>query len=159
MRSMRNIYRSMKSLFTQVMNGKLFITYTSSFDEITSEDDFDKIEVLSTEIDNSDEFFLAPISSFKEIDQESLERQEKERRRVVRVVALVSGILLLVSVILVAVSLYMSKDIDEMGKPVPFDMSLTGDFQRCGILTSVDSDEPVQPPFRLRNLKWCSVSS
>ena len=110
----------MKSLFTQVMNGKLFITYTSSFDEITSEDDFDKIEVLSTEIDNSDEFFLAPISSFKEIDQESLERQEKERRRVVRVVALVSGILLLVSVILVAVSLYMSKDIDEMGKSVPF---------------------------------------
>ena len=110
----------MKSLFTQVMNGKLFITYTSSFDEITSEDDFDKIEVLSTEIDNSDEFFLAPISSFKEIDQQSLERQEKERRRVVRVVALVSGILLLVSVILVAVSLYMSKDIDEMGKSVPF---------------------------------------
>ena len=114
----------MKSLFTQVMNGKLFITYTSSFDEITSEDDFDKIEVLSTEIDNSDEFFLAPISSFKEIDQESLERQEKERRRVVRVVALVSGILLLVSVILVAVSLYMSKDIDEMGKSVPFDNDL-----------------------------------
>ena len=26
-------------------------------------------------------------------------------------------------------------------------------------LTSVDSDEPVQPPFRLRNSKWCSISS
>ena len=29
----------------------------------------------------------------------------------------------------------------------------TGDFQQCGILTSVDSDQPVQPPFRLRNSK------
>ena len=28
------------------------------------------------------------------------------------------------------------------------------DFQHCGILTSVDSDEPVQPPFKLRNLKY-----
>ena len=27
------------------------------------------------------------------------------------------------------------------------------------ILTSVDLDEPVQPPFKLRNSKWCSVSS
>ena len=33
------------------------------------------------------------------------------------------------------------------------------DFQQCDILTSVDSDEPVQPPFRHRNSKWCSVSS
>ena len=33
------------------------------------------------------------------------------------------------------------------------------DFQQCGILTSVDSDEPVQPPFKLKNLKWCSVGS
>ena len=37
--------------------------------------------------------------------------------------------------------------------------SMTCDFQRCGILTSVDSDEPVQPPFKLRNSKYCSVSS
>ena len=36
---------------------------------------------------------------------------------------------------------------------------MTRDFQQCGILTSVDSDEPVQPPFQLRTLKWCSVSS
>ena len=35
----------------------------------------------------------------------------------------------------------------------------TCDFQQCGILTSVDSDEPVQLPFKLRNSKWCSVSS
>ena len=33
------------------------------------------------------------------------------------------------------------------------------DFQQCGILACVDSDEPVQPPFKLRNSKWCSISS
>ena len=32
-------------------------------------------------------------------------------------------------------------------------------FQQCGILTSVDSGEPVQPPFKLRNSKRCWVSS
>ena len=35
----------------------------------------------------------------------------------------------------------------------------TCDFQRCCILTSVDSDEPVQPPVALPNSKFCSVSS
>ena len=35
----------------------------------------------------------------------------------------------------------------------------TWDFQQCGILTCVDSDEPVQPPFKLRNSKWCSINS
>ena len=33
------------------------------------------------------------------------------------------------------------------------------DFKQCGILTSEDSNEPVQPPFKLRNSKWYSVSS
>ena len=33
------------------------------------------------------------------------------------------------------------------------------DFQQCGILTCVDWDEPLQPPLKLRNSKWCSVSS
>ena len=33
------------------------------------------------------------------------------------------------------------------------------DFQQCGILTCVDSDEPLQLPFKFRNSKWCSVSS
>ena len=33
------------------------------------------------------------------------------------------------------------------------------DFQQGGILTCVDSDEPLQPPVKLRNSKWCSVSS
>ena len=31
--------------------------------------------------------------------------------------------------------------------------------QQCGILTSVDSDEPVQSLFKLRHSKYCSVSS
>ena len=35
----------------------------------------------------------------------------------------------------------------------------TQDFQQCGILTCVDSDEYVQSPFKLRNSKWCSLSS
>ena len=30
-------------------------------------------------------------------------------------------------------------------------LATTYDFQQCGILTSVDSDEHVQPPFKLRN--------
>ena len=31
-------------------------------------------------------------------------------------------------------------------------------FQQCGILPSVYLDEPVQPPVKLKNIKWCSVS-
>ena len=33
------------------------------------------------------------------------------------------------------------------------------DFQQLGILTSIDSDKPVQPPVKLRNSKCCSVGS
>ena len=33
------------------------------------------------------------------------------------------------------------------------------DFQQFDILTSVDSDEPLQTLFKLRTSKWCSVSS
>ena len=33
------------------------------------------------------------------------------------------------------------------------------DFQQYGILTSVFSEELVQPPVKLRNYNWCSVSS
>ena len=36
---------------------------------------------------------------------------------------------------------------------------MTRDFQQCGILTNVGSDEPVQPSFKLINLKIGSVSS
>ena len=31
--------------------------------------------------------------------------------------------------------------------------AVTRDFQQCGILTSVDSDQPVQPHFKLLNSK------
>ena len=37
--------------------------------------------------------------------------------------------------------------------------AVTCDFQQCGILTSVHSDELVQPPFKFRNSKFGSVSS
>ena len=33
------------------------------------------------------------------------------------------------------------------------------DFQQCGMLTSLDSDELVQPSFNLRSSNLCSVSS
>ena len=36
---------------------------------------------------------------------------------------------------------------------------MTCDFQQCGNLTSVDSDEPVQSPFEIRNTKCCLVTS
>ena len=38
-------------------------------------------------------------------------------------------------------------------------LAATCDFQHCGILTCVDSDEHVQHPFKLTNSKSCSVSS
>ena len=38
-------------------------------------------------------------------------------------------------------------------------LTATWDFQQCGSLTWIDSDEPMQPPFKLRNFKCCSVSS
>ena len=36
---------------------------------------------------------------------------------------------------------------------------MTCDFQQCGISISVDSGEPVQPHFKLRNPKRCSIST
>ena len=38
-------------------------------------------------------------------------------------------------------------------------MSRICDCQQYGTLTRVDSDEPVQPPFMLRNFEWCSAGS
>ena len=37
--------------------------------------------------------------------------------------------------------------------------AMASDLQQCGILISVDSDEPLQPFFKLKNSKWCSFSS
>ena len=38
------------------------------------------------------------------------------------------------------------------------DMSATCDFQQCGILSSVDPDEPVQSLLKLRNSEVQSVA-
>ena len=91
--------------------GMLVITYTNGFDELKSDDDFDRIQILSSQVENSDEFFLAPAAGLNKADVLSLDHKETERKRVARVVALVSGLLFLVSVTLGGVSLYMSKDI------------------------------------------------
>ena len=40
-----------------------------------------------------------------------------------------------------------------------YNWAATCDFQQCGTLTSIDSDEPVKQACKLRNSKWCSVSS
>ena len=96
----------------------LVITYNNSYDDINSEDDFDKIEILSSEIETADEFFLAPISSLTKKEVDLLDHKEIERKRIARVVALISAILFLISVALVTISLYMAKDIDEMGRLV-----------------------------------------
>ncbi|KAL3836534.1 hypothetical protein ACJMK2_021958 [Sinanodonta woodiana] len=96
----------------------LIITYNSSFEEAISDGDSDKIEVLSSQIEDNDELLLAPVNPSDVEEQGTLVQKEKERRRVARVVVLISGILFMISVALVAVSLYMSKDIDELGNYV-----------------------------------------
>ena len=96
--------------------GMLVITYTNRFDELNSDDDFDRIQILSSRVENADEFFLAPITGLNKADILSIHGEEAERKRVARVVALVSGLLFLVSVTLVVVSLYMSKDLDAIGE-------------------------------------------
>ena len=42
---------------------------------------------------------------------------------------------------------------DNLGHVIKAIWAATCDFQQCGILTNVDSDELVQPHFRLRNSK------
>ena len=37
--------------------------------------------------------------------------------------------------------------------------AMSSDIQQCGILTSEDSDDPVEPPFNRRDSKLCLVSS
>ena len=45
------------------------------------------------------------------------------------------------------------------GASVSKELSRDMCFPKCGIVTGVDSDEPVQPTVKLRTSKWCSVSS
>ena len=73
--------------------GMLVITYTNRFDDLNSDDDFDRIQILSSRVENADEFFLAPITGLNKADVLSIDREEAERKRVARVVALVSGLL------------------------------------------------------------------
>ena len=55
---------------------------------------------------------------------------------------------------------YWEKDMLKiLGLDGPVIWPMTCDFQQCGILTSVDSDVPVQPPVKLRNSKYCLVCS
>ena len=42
-------------------------------------------------------------------------------------------------------------DIDYKTYIPPLKCAATCDFQQCGILTFIDSDEPVQPPVKLRD--------
>ena len=45
----------------------------------------------------------------------------------------------------------LASEVTESKKKI--EISRECDFQKCGILTCVVSDEPVQPPFQLRNSK------
>ena len=47
---------------------------------------------------------------------------------------------------------------NEVGHREKYNWAATCDFQQCGILTCVDSNEPVKSPFKLRISKRCSVS-
>ncbi|KAL3836536.1 hypothetical protein ACJMK2_021960 [Sinanodonta woodiana] len=91
----------------------LVMAYNSSFDEEMCEEDYDKIEVLSSQIEEPEEFLLTPVSQLDTEELEQRVQKEKGRKRIVRVIVIVSLILLLFSVVLVALSLYMSKDIDK----------------------------------------------
>ena len=53
----------------------------------------------------------------------------------------------------------LSTEVTEMPLTITIAIYEPCALQQCGILTSVDTEEPVQPPFKLRNSKWCSVSS
>ena len=49
---------------------------------------------------------------------------------------------------------------DEDAYTLSFDKgAVTCDFQQSGIFTGVDSDKPVQTPFKLTDSKCCLVSS
>ena len=45
------------------------------------------------------------------------------------------------------------KTIKRIDGTIQNNSAVTCDYQQCGILTSVDSDEPVQPPLKLNKSK------
>jgi hypothetical protein len=81
-----------------------------------SENDFDKIGILSSENKPYDECILSHIPYSEEKGVDLFYHKEIERKRIARAVALVSRILFFISVVLVTVSLFMAKDIDEIGR-------------------------------------------
>ena len=52
---------------------------------------------------------------------------------------------------------YLRMRVKSMTLHICDELSRDMHFQQCGILTSVDSDETVQPLCKLRNSKLCSV--
>ena len=48
---------------------------------------------------------------------------------------------------------YIDKNLSENDQGIKKKRAATCDFQQCGILTSIDSDQPMQAPFKLRNSK------
>lgn len=82
-----------------------------------TDDEHDRIEVLSSQI--------VPNGTVESTQQEVEEcagdaESERERKRVARAVAVVSGLLFILSIVLVGVSFTMSANIDNMGKWIYF---------------------------------------
>ena len=62
-------------------------------------------------------------------------------------------------VFLTSVWFFSHNDYGMLGRHQYDNWAVAWDFQQCGILTCVDSDEPLQPPLKLTYSKWCSASS
>lgn len=78
--------------------------------------DDDQIEVLSSNLDNGDAVVTQVLPDESSTFLKCLKKKERERKLVSRAVVIISGVLFLLSVILVGVSLMMSRNIDDLGK-------------------------------------------
>ncbi|KAL5009647.1 hypothetical protein ScPMuIL_011952 [Solemya velum] len=76
--------------------------------------DDDQIEVLSSNLDNGDAVVTQVLPDESSIFLKCLKKKERERKLVSRAVVIISGVLFLLSVILVGVSLMMSRNIDDL---------------------------------------------
>ncbi len=86
-------------------------------DAMTTAED-DGIEILSCHIENDDDVIEHTTVNVSVTNSKALADDPAtiQRKRVARAVAVVSFILLLFSVVLIGVSLNMSKNIDDLGK-------------------------------------------
>lgn len=80
--------------------------------------DDDQIEVLSSNLDNSDTVVTPVLPDESSTFLNRLKKKERERKFVSRAVVIISGVLFLLSLVLVGVSLMMSRNIDDLGKYV-----------------------------------------